>query len=55
MDEEMDTLVSRKTWDLVSTPKGEVVVGCHWVYTLKYHPNGSVNRYKVRLVAKGYT
>ena len=55
MDEEMDTLISRGTWELVSAPQDAVVVGCRWVYTLKYRPDGSVYRYKVRLVAKGYT
>ena len=55
MDEEMDALVSRRPWDLVSPPKGALVVGYHWVYILKYHLNGFVDRYKTRLVAKGYT
>ena len=37
MDEKMDALVSRGTWELVSAPKN-VVVGCRWIYTLKYCP-----------------
>ena len=40
---------------MVSASKDAVVVGCRWVYTLKYRPDGSVDRYKVRFVAKGYT
>jgi len=52
MDEEIYALISRGTWELSSAPKD---VGCRWVYTLKYRPDGSVDRYKVRLVAKGYT
>ena len=38
---------------MVSTPK-DVVVGYRWVYTLKYRHDGSVDRYKVKLIAKGY-
>ena len=54
MNEEMNALVSRGTWELVSTPIN-AVVGCHWVYTLNYCHDGSVDRYKARLVAKGYS
>ena len=32
-----------------------VIIGCRWVFTLKYRPNGSVNRYKAMFVAKNYT
>jgi len=55
MDKEMNAQVSRKTWDLVSPPKRAVVVSYRWVYTLKYRSDGSVDRYKARLVVKGYT
>jgi len=46
MNEEMDTPVFRGTRELVSAPIDVVIVGCRWVYTLKYRPDGSVDRYK---------
>ena len=55
MDEEMNTLASRGNWELVSAPTNAVFAGFCWVYTLKYRSNGSVDRYKARLVAKSYT
>jgi len=55
MDEEMKALASKGIWELVSTPTDAVIVRCRWVFTLKYRPDGFVDRYKVRLVAKRYT
>jgi len=43
MDEEMEALGCRGTWELVSAPTDAVVVGCRWVFGLKYQPDGSVN------------
>ena len=54
IDEEMEALASRETWELVSAPT-DVVASYRWVFTLKYRPNGSVDTYNARLVAKGYT
>ena len=39
---------------MVSVPTG-AVVGCRWVFfTLKYRPDGSMDRYKAKLVAKNF-
>ena len=31
------------------------MIGCRWIYKVKYNVDGSLNRYKAQLVAKGYT
>lgn len=55
MIEEMEALHANQTWDLVSLPPGKQVVGCRWVFVIKYHADGTVERLKARLVAKCYT
>jgi hypothetical protein len=55
MDEEMSALHKNQIWELTTLPIGKQKVGCRWVYTVKYLPDGSVKRLKARLVAKGYT
>ena len=55
MKEEMEALLKNKKWILVSLPKGHKIVGCKWVFSIKYKADGSIERYKVRHVEKGYT
>ena len=55
MDEEMRALLQNHTWDIVNLPKGKKPVNCRWVYTLKCKSDVSLDRYKARLVARGYT
>ena len=55
INEEIDALASWETWKLILAPTYAIVMGCRWVYTLKFRPDGSMDRYKTRLVAKGYT
>ena len=50
----MHTLAENEIGDLVDAPKGVKSIGCRWVYKVKYNIDGSVNRYKARLVVKGY-
>lgn len=54
MQEELDALIKNDTWELDPKPKNQPVVGCKWVYTIKLQPDGSLDRYKARLVAQGY-
>jgi hypothetical protein len=55
MWEELRALDKNKTWDLVKLPVGKKVVSCKWVFTVKQNLEGKVERYKARLVARGYS
>ena len=54
MDTEMNALLHNGTWSLVPYRNDMNLVGCKWVFKLKHNPDGSVARYKSRLVAKGF-
>jgi histone deacetylase 1/2 len=54
MDSEYMALMKNKTWHLVPPRKGINVVDCKWVWKKKYKADGSLDKYKGRLVAKGF-
>ena len=53
-DSEYKSLIENDTWDLVELPNGRTSTGCRWVFKVKHQSNGRVERFKGRLVAKGY-
>jgi len=53
MDSEMHSLNENETWTLEDLPIGRKAIPCKWVYKIKQNPDGSVDRYKARLVIKG--
>ncbi|CAL9003822.1 unnamed protein product [Prunus brigantina] len=53
MVEEMKALQANGTWDMVNIPNEKRTVGSKWVFTVKHKPDGSIERYKAWLVAKG--
>lgn len=55
MLEEIASMVKNGTRDEVDKPSNKKLVGCRWVYTIKYTSTREIERYKARLVAKGYT
>lgn len=55
MQEEFDSLMLNRTWDLEPLPINRKTVKCKWVYKLKLGVDGGVQRFKARLCAKGFT
>jgi hypothetical protein len=55
MQEEYDSLMANNTWTLVPLPVRRKPVSCKWVFKIKQGANGDVDRYKARLVARGFT
>ncbi|RDX84010.1 Copia protein, partial [Mucuna pruriens] len=51
----MKALEKNSTWKIVDRPKDKRVVGFRWIYTIKCKFDGTLERYKARLVGKGYT
>jgi hypothetical protein len=55
MSAEFDALSQTKTWTLVPRPPGINIVGSKWIFKTKHRPNGSIDKHKARLVARGFT
>ncbi|BBG96609.1 hypothetical protein Prudu_005462 [Prunus dulcis] len=54
MENEMNMIEKNQTWELVRRPYDKPVIGVKWVYKTKLNLDGSVQKNKVRLVAKRY-
>lgn len=50
---EIVALEDNGTWTLEDLPLGKVAIGSQWVFKIKHHPDGSVEKYKTRLVLLG--
>lgn len=55
MDKEIHALELNNTWTLTPLPPGKTPIGYKWVFRIKYHADGTIERYKARLVIKGFT
>ena len=55
MDREMAALERAGTWTSAARPPDTNIVGCKWVFRLKRKADGSIDKYKARLVARGFT
>src|SRR6187551_475851 len=55
MEEEMDSLEENATWSLVELPADRKAISNRWVYRIKRRADGEIDRYKARLVVRGFS
>jgi hypothetical protein len=55
MDRELGTLEKVGTWVDMPQPPDKNIIGSKWVYCVKHNADRSVDKYKARLVARGFT
>src|SRR5579871_6294710 len=52
---EYKSLIDNQTWKLVLLPEGRLIVGYKWIFRHKLGADGTIQRFRARLVAKGFT
>ncbi len=55
MEAELRSLEASKTWSIVDQPTNANVVSSKWVFRIKKNAAGEIEKYKARLVARGFT
>ncbi|GJY30199.1 retrovirus-related pol polyprotein from transposon TNT 1-94 [Tanacetum coccineum] len=53
MDNELQALERNRTWTIENLPKDKKALGCKWVYKIKRKSDGTIERFKARLVILG--
>ena len=53
--EDINSMESNRVWDLVDLLLGRKTIENKWVLNIKHKADGTIDRYKAQLVAKGYT
>lgn len=52
----MNTSIEEEyTWDLLPQSSNPNVLGCRWIFKTKLHADGSIERHKAHVVAKGFS
>ena len=54
INDEVESILQNHTWELVDLPPGSKPLGYKWIFNKKMKAYGFIDKYKVRLVIKGY-
>ncbi|CAI7746777.1 unnamed protein product [Closterium sp. NIES-54] len=54
MESELKSIEENGAWELVELPEGRKAITSKWLFKIKSDADGKIERYKSRLVAKGY-
>ena len=55
MVEENESIIRNNAWEVVPRPMGMSVIGSRWMYKVKQETYGSMEKYKARFVARGFS
>jgi hypothetical protein len=55
MMEEYQSIMKNDVWDIVLRPEGKFAVTSKWIYKIKHIVDGSIERHKMRFVARGFS
>ena len=53
IEKEIESIKENKVWELVDLPPEHRAIGNKWILKIKRQADGSIDRYKAHLVAKG--
>ena len=52
VNSEVESILQTHTWELVDLPPGTKSLGYKWIFKSKMKEDGSIDKYKARLVVK---
>lgn len=55
MDEEYESIMKNDVWDFLPIPKNKSMVTSKWILKIKHGIDGSIEKYKVRFIARGFS
>jgi hypothetical protein len=55
MTEEYQSIIKNDVWEIVPRPKSKDVVSSKWLFKIKHVVDGSIEKYKARFVARGFS
>jgi hypothetical protein len=55
MTEEYQSIMKNEVWEIVPRPKSKDVVSSKWLFKIKHAADGSIDKYKARFFARGFS